>query len=166
MAGKRDHLFPATSLSRSASLGTGVTGSAPQRTASYESLSAHPLLSSQTSHTAALSTDPAEGMSATPPKYTPYVPRQRGAPTAATTGATLQSSAVAVASPPPNGGDAKSKLQHMSLKAAAQAAGLDSGSVGWAILERLVSEGDHGPEWAPIHEAIGAGKVSGISQSA
>jgi hypothetical protein len=57
------------------------------------------------------------------------------------------------------GGDARSKLQLVSLKGAAQAAGLETGSFGWAILERLVAEGEQGPEWAPIWDALVVEKV-------
>jgi hypothetical protein len=151
MTSRRDHLFPATSIGRSPSP-VGVP-----RTGSYESLSAHPLLSSTPSY-AGVSADQANGSNTTPPKYVPYTPRQRGIPSSATTGTTLQPSVVSVSPQHASGGDAKSKLQLMSLKAAAQGAGLDTGSIGWAILERLV-EGEHGPEWAQIWEAITTEKV-------
>jgi hypothetical protein len=78
------------------------------------------------------------------------------------TGATSQSSVVAASPQQVASGDARSKLQAMSLKAAAQAAGLDAGSVGWAILERLVGDGDHGPEWTSVWEALATEKVSDI----
>ena len=67
------------------------------------------------------------------------------------------------ASPQPHSsqGDATSKLQLMNLKAAAQKGGLDSASTGWAILERLGIETDHGPEWNKIWDAISLGKVRG-----
>lgn len=56
--------------------------------------------------------------------------------------------------------DATSKLQLMNLKAAAQRIGLDSGSVGWAILERLSTETDHGPEWNDIWNALSVSKAT------
>ncbi len=60
-------------------------------------------------------------------------------------------------------GDATSKLQLMNLKAAAQKGGLDAASTGWAILEKLGTETDHGPEWNEIWNAISVGKVSTAS---
>lgn len=57
-------------------------------------------------------------------------------------------------------GDATSKLQLMNLKAAAQKGGLDAASTGWAILEKLGTETDHGPEWNEVWHAISVGKVS------
>jgi hypothetical protein len=78
------------------------------------------------------------------------------------TGATSQSSVVAASPQQVASGDARSKLQAMSLKAAAQAAGLDAGSVGWAILERLVGDGDHGTEWTSVWEALATEKVSDV----
>lgn len=53
---------------------------------------------------------------------------------------------------------ATSKLQLMNLKAAAQGLGLDTGSFGWAILEKLASS-DEIDEWGAIWSAITAGKV-------
>ncbi|KAJ3767544.1 hypothetical protein FB446DRAFT_754590 [Lentinula raphanica] len=54
--------------------------------------------------------------------------------------------------------DATTKLQLMHLKAAAQALGLDAGTVGWAILEAL--EGEHGSEWNTIWDAFSTGKAT------
>lgn len=48
----------------------------------------------------------------------------------------------------------------MNLKAAAQGVGLDAGSVGWAILEKLAHEGDTTEDWAEIWNAVTKGKVS------
>lgn len=56
-------------------------------------------------------------------------------------------------------GDATSKLQLMNLKAAAQTGGLDSASTGWAILEKLGTETDHGLEWNEIWGALSNSKV-------
>lgn len=48
----------------------------------------------------------------------------------------------------------------MNLKAAAQKGGLDTASTGWAILEKLGTETDHGAEWNEIWNAVCTGKVS------
>ena len=48
----------------------------------------------------------------------------------------------------------------MNLKAAAQNIGLDGSSVGWAILEKFISETDHSPEWNEIWHALSTDKVS------
>ncbi|KAG5730904.1 Vacuolar protein sorting-associated protein 9a, partial [Termitomyces sp. T112] len=56
-------------------------------------------------------------------------------------------------------GDAASRLQLVNLKAAAQNIGLDTGSVGWAILEKLVHESDHhDAEWTEIWSVVTTGK--------
>jgi hypothetical protein len=48
----------------------------------------------------------------------------------------------------------------LNLKAAAQNIGLDTGSVGWAILEKLVSYSDHhAADWTDIWTAVTSGKV-------
>lgn len=47
----------------------------------------------------------------------------------------------------------------MNLKAATQKVGLDTGSVGWAILEKLAGESEHGAEWTPVWDAIVTSKV-------
>jgi len=52
----------------------------------------------------------------------------------------------------------------VNLKAGAQALGLDVGSTGWAILEKLVGlDGDDyhnvGEEWGEIWRAVYTGKV-------
>ncbi|KAG6902479.1 hypothetical protein C0995_016056 [Termitomyces sp. Mi166 len=135
----RDRLFPATSIGRTA-------GSRLQPVPSKELLSAHPLLSPSSSSDS--------GSGQTTPRYVPYTPRQRVSPTAATTGTTAHPP-----SPHHQQGDATSKLQLVNLKAAAQNIGLDTGSVGWAILEKLVHESDHhDSEWTEIWSAVTAGK--------
>lgn len=58
------------------------------------------------------------------------------------------------------GAGAARQLQLMNLKAAAQRVGLDAGSVGWAILEKLACEGDTTEDWAEIWNAVTKGKVS------
>jgi hypothetical protein len=47
----------------------------------------------------------------------------------------------------------------MHLKAAAQMLGLDSGTLGWAVLERLVMDVEVGEEWTEVWTAITSGKV-------
>ncbi|EED79722.1 predicted protein [Postia placenta Mad-698-R] len=145
---RRDSLFPPGSLGRNSPV---------SRTASHESLSTHPLLSPPPpgSPTSATSVESATSSS---PRYVPYTPRQRVAPTSATTGTTMHPS---ISAPQQQStSDATSKLQLMNLKAAAQRIGLDSGSVGWAILERLSTETDHGPEWNDIWNALSVSKAT------
>ncbi|KII87103.1 hypothetical protein PLICRDRAFT_42742 [Plicaturopsis crispa FD-325 SS-3] len=158
MSTKRDTLFPSTSIGR-------VQGTNLQRKASQEMITTHPLLSpapSTTSPTAQSPPSPEAAVPAhgtsTPPRYIPYTPRQRVAPTPATTGTTIHSSISAA--PQPHQGGATGKLQLMNLKAAAQNIGLDVGSVGWAILETLVGESDHTQEWNDIWNAITTGKAT------
>ncbi|EAU84140.2 hypothetical protein CC1G_08681 [Coprinopsis cinerea okayama7 len=73
-------------------------------------------------------------------KYVPYTPRQRGTPAATTT------TTVHPTSPGQTNINATTKLQLMHLKAAAQNVGLDSSTIGWAILEKLQED----DEWAEI----------------
>ena len=47
----------------------------------------------------------------------------------------------------------------MNLKAAAQKAGLDAASTGWAMLEKFALEADRAPEWNELWSAITEGKV-------
>ncbi|TFK20246.1 hypothetical protein FA15DRAFT_137771 [Coprinopsis marcescibilis] len=127
--------FPAASIGRS-------TAARVQQAASE----AHPLLSSGSV------SPPADG-SGGAPKYLPYTPRHRAAPAATTTGTIVHP-------PSPQGqqGNATSKLQLMHLKAAAQNVGLDTSTVGWAILEKLGAPND-GEEWSEIWNAISMGKA-------
>ncbi|ETW79165.1 hypothetical protein HETIRDRAFT_420333 [Heterobasidion irregulare TC 32-1] len=156
MAEKRDNLFPSGSIGR-------VHGSQLQRASSpspsltREPLTAHPLLSPTPSSTAVNTADSVEvhGVS-TAPRYVPYTPRHRTA--AATTGTSLQSSVTV--SPQQQNGGATSKLQLMNLKAGAQSVGLDTGSVGWEILEKLVGEHNHSPDWSDIWTALTTGKAT------
>ncbi|RDB15935.1 hypothetical protein Hypma_003597 [Hypsizygus marmoreus] len=144
MSSKRDHLFPATSIGR-------TQGGRLQRVPSNESLTAHPLLSSNHS-----SSSPTTDTTSTSPRYVPYTPRQRVSPTSATTGTTVHPP-----SPQHQQGDATSKLQLVHLKAAAQNVGLDTGSVGWAMLEKLVSESDHhDAEWTEVWTTVTTGKAT------
>jgi hypothetical protein len=47
-----------------------------------------------------------------------------------------------------------------SLRAAAQSLGLDAGSVGWAMLDRIAYEGD---EWAEIWTALTKARVRPVA---
>ncbi|CAK5273819.1 unnamed protein product [Mycena citricolor] len=137
----RERLFPAVSIGRNSGLATS------------DLLTAHPLLSPSSPNTP----DPTQRIPSPVPRYVPYTPRQRSAPTAATTiGTTTHSSAVASA--PQQQGGATSKLQLMNLKAEAQNIGLDTSSVGWAILEKLV--GSDGGEWTDVWSALAVGKAT------
>lgn len=49
----------------------------------------------------------------------------------------------------------------MHLKAAAQKAGLDAASTGWAILEKFALEAERTAEWNDLWSAVTEGKVSG-----
>lgn len=150
MPANRDTLFPSASIGRAG-------GSQIQRTASHESLNAHPLLSSN-SPPSSISNHPQSGLDSptnTAPRYVPYTPRHRPPTSPATTGMTTHSS-MPVASNQQGG--ATSKLQLQNLKAAAQSIGLGNGTVGWAILEKLV-DGETGPEWDEIWTAITTSKV-------
>ncbi|KAJ7594616.1 hypothetical protein C8J56DRAFT_927206 [Mycena floridula] len=140
MSSRRD--FPSASIGRT----QGRLTSNP----SHESLNlAHPLLSPNNSLS---SPDTARS-------YVPYTPRQRvPTPAATTTGTTLALPSVSSSASQP---DATSKLQLMNLKAATQNVGLDAGSVGWAILEKLVSgETDNHAEWTEIWSIVTSGKAT------
>jgi hypothetical protein len=54
----------------------------------------------------------------------------------------------------------------MNLKAGAQSIGLETNSIGWEILEKVVAEHDNNPEWADIWSALTAGKVLLVPHSA
>jgi len=47
----------------------------------------------------------------------------------------------------------------MNLKAGAQSIGLETSSIGWDILEKLVAEHDNNPEWTDVWNALIIGKV-------
>jgi hypothetical protein len=51
----------------------------------------------------------------------------------------------------------------MNLKAGAQSIGLETNSVGWEMLEKLVAEHDNNPEWADVWTALTIGKVLAVS---
>lgn len=145
MTTRREGNFPALSIGR-------VQGASIARTASRDNLATHPLLSSGPSNLFPSSTP--ETQSSSTPKYVAYTPRQR-LPTTSTT-----------AQPPVSAspqhqltGGATTKLQMMNLKAAAQGIGLDTSSLGWAILEKLSQDGET-EDWAEIWDAITKGKTS------
>ncbi|KAF8199053.1 hypothetical protein BJ912DRAFT_950728 [Pholiota molesta] len=150
MLSKRDSEFPVTSIGRSSG------ARLQQASAAHE---AHPLLSpgpslSPTSDEAVAVASSGGGATlstAGGPRYVPYTPRQRVSATSATTGTTVHPP-----SPQQHQGDATSKLQVMHLKAAAQSIGLDSGTLGWSILEKLVLD----PE---VWSAITSGKVRKVT---
>ena len=132
--------FPATSIGR-------TSGARLQQNVSHE---AHPLLSSPSSPQG--STAEHGNGNGGSPRYVPYTPRQRAA-LAATTGTVVHPP-----SPTNQHGVATNKLQLMNLKAAAQNIGLDTSTIGWALLETLVADGE-GEEWTDIWSAITSGKV-------
>ena len=156
MTPKREGLFPQPPSSIGRAQGAAVV-----RSSSFETLTTHPLLSPNSS-TTSLNAPPTESQtvissSSAVPRYVPYTPRQRVVTTSATTGTTLLPS-VSVAPQQPQGG-ATTKLQFMNLKAAAQGLGLDTGSAGWAILEKLLGEGDASAELNDIWNVITKAKV-------
>lgn len=150
MAPKRDGLFPSMSMGRAGS-------SQLQHVASHESLNAHPLLSPNSPSSFPSNQGPSPESSSSVPRYVPYTPRHRPPASSATTGMTTQSS-MPVASHQHQQGGATSKLQLQNMKAAAQGIGLGSGTVGWAILEKLV-DGEMGLEWDEIWTTITTAKV-------
>ncbi|KXN87301.1 hypothetical protein AN958_08990 [Leucoagaricus sp. SymC.cos] len=108
-------------------------------------------------------------------KYRPYTPRSRVAPSSAV--GSSQTAAPPTVTPgtlihppspqyhqPAGGGNATTKLQLTSAKAEAQEVGLDTGSdgpsVGWAMLEKIVSESEMGEVWADVWNAITTGKAT------
>jgi len=155
MSSKRDNDFPAVSIGR-----TSGARLQQQASAAHE---AHPLLSpgrnSPTPSEQGSIGATGSGSGATlivngGPKYVPYTPRQRVTATAATTGMTVHPP-----SPQQHQGDATSKLQLMHLKAAAQGLGVDSGTLGWSILEKLVVDIEISEEWTEVWNVITTGKV-------
>ena len=52
-----------------------------------------------------------------------------------------------------------SKLQLMHLKVAMQNIGLDSETLGWLILEKLVLDCDYSDEWMEIYHVITSSKI-------
>lgn len=150
---KRESLFPATSIGRS-------QGQRLTRTPSHESLTAHPLLSPNNSDLNIATIGQENVVSPAPsPKYVPYTPRQRPAAAAATVTVSSPSSSPATPSSSAPQPDATSKLQVMNMKAEAQTIGLDTGSIGWAMLEKLISETENWADWTEIWSALTSSKV-------
>ncbi|KAI9464818.1 hypothetical protein F5148DRAFT_999971 [Russula earlei] len=157
MSSRRDDLFPSGSIGRSQGLFIQRTPS-PAPSLTRETLTAHPLLS-PTPVSAPISAAPtSDAQETTPPgtRYATYTPRR----TAATTVTTLQSSLSVAQQQPPGGSAATSKLQLMNLKAGAQSIGLETNSLGWEILEKLVAEHDNSPEWSDIWNVLTVGKAT------
>lgn len=162
---------------RSSSPALGGQPSREYHAPSHESLTAHPLLNpspssltlrteyNETSSNSSL--EPAHISSSsnaptTAPKYLPYTPRQRVPTGSATTGTTVSSpvSVSPLQNPQVGAASATGKLQLQNLKAIAQSHGLDANSIGWAMLEELVSGTDHNPLWNEIWSIVATGKVS------
>ena len=138
MTAKRDSLFPPASIGR-------AQGANIVRTPSREALAVHPLLSPGPSAPPSNATsDSSSGA-----KYVPYTPRQRQA----MTGPPVQAAAT------PSQGSAPGKPQLVNLRAAAQNIGLETHSIGWAILEKISYEGDTSDEWSEIWNALTKGRV-------
>lgn len=158
----RDSLFPATSIGRSH--GQHIQRSVSPSPSIREPLATHPLLSpSPTSNLSPTTTSPLDSANSQYPattRYVPYIPKHRvsSIPTTGTTNHSPLS-----ISTQPHHGDATRKLQVMNLKAAAQNIGLDVASVGWAMLEELIHENDHSPEWNEIWHALSVDKVSRLN---
>ena len=143
MAEKRDVPLQVQSLGRAG----GARFHA--QNASHESLTAHPLLSSSPS--AATASEARNTTNETVvPRYVPYTPRQRPATTAQPTTGTSSQAPTSIFGVQPG---ATPQLQLQNLKAAAQTTNLPSGSVGWAICEKLCTEGDK-QEWDDIWKAL------------
>jgi len=158
MSDRRDDLFPSGSIGRTQGLFVQRTPS-PAPSLNRETLTAHPLLSPTpaSAPTSAAPTSDAQDTTTPGTRYATYTPRHRTAPT---TGTTLQSSLSVSQQQQPGGSTAANKLQLMNLKAGAQSIGLETNSLGWEVLERLVAEHDNNPEWADIWNATTAGKVT------
>ncbi len=158
MSSRRDDLFPSGSIGRAqGSLIQRIPSPTPSLT--REALTAHPLLSPTPASAPVNAAAPTSDTNDTSPpgtRYATYTPRQRTAPT---TGTTLQSSVSVSPQQQPGGSSAANKLQLMNLKAGAQSIGLETSSVGWEILEKLVAEHDNNPDWTDVWNALIAGKV-------
>jgi hypothetical protein len=160
MSSRRDDLFPSGSIGRNqGAFIQRIPSPAPSLT--RETLTAHPLLSPSPASTPLNAPLTSDIQDTTTPgtRYATYTPRHRTAPT---TGTTLQSS-LSVSQQQSGGSTAANKLQLMNLKAGAQSIGLETSSVGWEILEKLVAEHDNNPEWADIWNALAAGKVLAVT---
>ena len=158
MSSRRDDLFPSGSIGRAqGSLIQRIPSPSPSLT--REALTAHPLLSptpASASVDAAAPTSDTQDTSPQGTRYATYTPRHRTAPT---TGTTLQSSLSVSPQQQSGGSPAANKLQLMNLKAGAQSIGLETSSVGWEILEKLIAEHDNNPEWTDVWNVLIGGKV-------
>ncbi|KAI0029181.1 hypothetical protein K488DRAFT_56987 [Vararia minispora EC-137] len=160
MSGKRDSGFPASSIGRSAGAAMLRSSSpSPSLTGSRESLTAHPLLSPSHSPppvttSPSSSTDQNSLSPAGATRYATYTPRHRTAAAATVT------SSLSVSPQHQQVGGATSKLQHVNLRALAQSIGVETGSVGWEMLENLIGEHEHSPEWTDIWNALTTGKAT------
>ena len=161
MSSRRDELFPSGSIGRSQGLFI-QRASSPAPSLTRETLTAHPLLSPNPASAPVTAAPTSDAQDTTTPgtRYATYTPRHRTAPT---TGTTLQSSLSVSPQQQPGGSAAANKLQLMNLKAGAQSIGLETNSVGWEILEKLVAEHDSSPEWAEIWNVLTVGKVLVVS---
>jgi hypothetical protein len=161
MSSRRDDLFPSGSIGRSQGTFIQRTPS-PAPSLTRETLTAHPLLSPNPASAPVSAAPTSDAQDTTTPgtRYATYTPRHRTAPT---TGTTLQSSISVSPQQQPGGSAAANKLQLMNLKAGAQSIGLETNSIGWEILEKLVAEHDNNPEWADIWNALTDGKVLVVS---
>jgi hypothetical protein len=164
MATQKDAPYtPTTSLSR-----TGGRKLVAGNNASHDSLTSHPLLSppptivstAAQAQDAKTSESPTTVNTSSSPKYVPYTPRHR----VSTSQVTSQASSITASSTSPpivsigTGGGATPQLLLQNLKAAAQNAHLTVGSIGWAICEKLYSEGEN-PEWEDLWSAVINNKV-------
>ncbi|KAH9992727.1 hypothetical protein BJV74DRAFT_950918 [Russula compacta] len=158
MSSRRDELFPSGSIGRSQGLFI-PRASSPAPSLTREPLTAHPLLSPTPASAPVTAAPTSDAQDATTPgaRYATYTPRHRTAPT---TGTTLQSSLSVSPQQQPGGSAAANKLQLMNLKAGAQSIGLETNSVGWEILEKLVAEHDNNSEWAEIWNVLTVGKAT------
>ncbi len=153
--------FPATTIGRSlATHSQGSSDSLPHPLLST-SLVGQASQSATAQHARRLSDQPNDPLGQ--PKYVPYTPRHRaplGSPTTSTSA--QQTPVVSVTPPQVTHGGATGKLQVQNLKAAARALGLNSGSVGWAMLERFVGEGDL-ENWHDAWGLVTSGKASPLA---
>jgi len=132
------------------------------------------ILSVQESHPLGLNSPFLQESNTFTQKYRTYTPRTRGAPSpAASSSQTAVPPTITPGTlihPPspqhhqPASGDVTTKLRLTNAKAEAQNIGLDTGgspgpSIGWAMLEKIVSESESDQVWADVWTAVTSGKV-------
>jgi len=132
------------------------------------------ILSVQESHPLGLNSPFLQESNTFTQKYRTYIPRTRGTPSPATgssqTAVPPTITPGTLIHPPspqhhqPASGDVTTKLRLTNAKAEAQNIGLDTGgspgpSIGWAMLEKIVSESESGQVWVDIWTAVTSGKV-------